>query len=686
MFALPAAFAASLLLGLQQDAPPVADAAMRGDRAEVRRLLESGADVNAAQGDGMSALHWAAKHGDREMAEMLIFAGANLRTTTRLGGYTPLLIASADGDQEMIELLINRGADPNAKSATGTSALHLAAASGKADAVRELIDRGAEVDSRENVAEQTPLMFAAARNRIEAMQVLLQADADPSSSTRVVSMAEVAKEASASRRQRSRRMAAEKPERPRNRRAQAPEGDAAKKETEAKAEEQKKTEEEGGQEPDTAEVIQRKEKAAALEAKQKAELAAEEKQAKAESPPDPTAELQGEDLDAGKSEKKGKQPSGEKQTEKAKVLPPDPTAELQGEDLDAAATKEDEAGSGEASEGEKAEKKPRPKRLSYTDLVGATGGMTALLHACRQGNQAAAELLLSQGADVNQCSGSDQTSPLLIATINGHFDLALYLLNQGADPNLASAAGTTPLYAAVGVEWAPHAFYPQPSTRQEQVTHTDLMGALLEAGADPNARLKMKRWYSGYNFDQSGVDETGATAFWRAAQSSDLPAMRLLIEHAADPNVWSKVTRERRLPNGANSDADIDAPPPAPMGSPANSPLHVATGAGFDGNFQRNSPVGWLPAVKYLIEELGFDVNEPDYKGYTPLHNAAFRGDNEMVLYLVEKGADVMAVAHSGQTTVDMANGPIQRLQPFPETIKILEDLGGINNHKAVSR
>ncbi len=638
------ALATTVLLGFQQSEAPVADAAMRGDRAEVRRLLESGADANAALGDGMSALHWAAKRGDREMAEMLIFAGANLRSTTRLGGYTALLVAASIGDQKMIELLINRGADPNTKSATGTSALHLAAASGQADAVRELIARGAAVDSRENAAEQTPLMFAAARNRVAAMQVLLESDADPSLATRVVSMSEVSKEASLARRQRSRRAAAEKPERP-----PKPRSEAKTAEGDAKADSEK-----GGK-------------------KETPKKAAAESE-KTNSPDDPTAELQSTEIEEGKPE------------ETSKIIPPDPTAELAGADLDEATPKGDKSKGDAAAEGEKAEKKAAPKRRSYTDLVGATGGMTALLHACRQGNRAAAELLLAQGADINQCSGSDQTSPLLIATINGHFDLALYLLNQGADPNLASAAGATPLYAAVGVEWAPHAFYPQPSTRQEKIRHTDLMSALLEAGADPNARLEMKLWYSGYNFDQSGVDETGSTAFWRAAQASDLPAMRLLVEHGADPNVWSKVTRERRLPNGANSDADLEAPPPAPMGSPATSALHVASGAGFDGNFQRNSPAGWLAAVKFMIEELEFDVNAPDYKGYTPLHNAAFRGDNEMILYLVEKGGDVMAVAHSGQTTVDMANGPIQRLQPFPETIKLLEGMGAINNHKAVSK
>jgi len=77
-------------------------------------------------------------------------------------------------------------------------------------------------------------------------------------------------------------------------------------------------------------------------------------------------------------------------------------------------------------------------------------------------------------------------------------------------------------------------------------------------------------------------------------------------------------------------------------------------------------------------------VNKRDAGGYTPLHHAAARGDNEMIMYLVSKGADVKAVARNGQTTVDMANGPVQRLRPFPETIQLLENLGAKNNHKCV--
>ena len=92
-----------------------------------------------------------------------------------------------------------------------------------------------------------------------------------------------------------------------------------------------------------------------------------------------------------------------------------------------------------------------------------------------------------------------------------------------------------------------------------------------------------------------------------------------------------------------------------------------------------------LAAVKYLVEEAGADVNAVDADGNTAVHHAASRGDNEMILYLVSKGAEVTRVNRAGQTTVDLANGPVQRIEPFPETIELLEKLGAKNNHKCVS-
>src|SRR5204862_535307 len=137
-----------------------------------------------------------------------------------------------------------------------------------------------------------------------------------------------------------------------------------------------------------------------------------------------------------------------------------------------------------------------------------------------------------------QVKDGDSTSPLLIATINGHFDLGRVLLERGADPNLASNNGATPLYAAINLQWAPKALYPQPRAHLNQnLSYLDFMKLLLDKGANPNVRLKKKVWYSGYNFDQSGVDEAGATPFWRAAYGSDIEAMKLLVQFGADPAI-----------------------------------------------------------------------------------------------------------------------------------------------------
>jgi ankyrin repeat protein len=342
--------------------------------------------------------------------------------------------------------------------------------------------------------------------------------------------------------------------------------------------------------------------------------------------------------------------------------------------------------------------------------VASKGGLTALLHASRQGYVEAARALLDGGADVNQVGAGDAASPLLMATINGQFDMAMFLIERGANPNLAAAGnGATPLWAAVNTQWQPRTRFPQPQEMEKQhATYLDVMKALLVAGADPNGRIRTHPWYLVYsgcgNRNCGLADTAGSTAFWRAAYGVDVDAMRLLVAHGADPNIPTiapPVPVRRGPPGGppagaggpmaptAAANAERFQGPPIPPGGPGAFPLHAAAGVeygeGFAGNAHRHAPDGWMAAVKYLVEELGADVNARDNDGYTPLHHAAARGDNEMILYLVSKGADVTAVARSGQTTADMANGPVQRVSPIPATVALLEKLGSKNSHKCVS-
>ena len=201
------------------------------------------------------------------------------------------------------------------------------------------------------------------------------------------------------------------------------------------------------------------------------------------------------------------------------------------------------------------------------------------------------------------------------------------------------------------------------------------MEALLQAGADPNARTVSHIWYAAYNAGRMGVDYTGATPFWRAAYSLDVEAMRLLVKFGADPNI----------PTMSFGAAARNGLPAIPSGGPHVPPFHAASGVGYGtsrvAQQHRHVPDGWTAAAKYFLEELGLDVNMRDADGFTALHHAAARGDNAMIQYLVKRGADVMAVNRNGQTTVDMANSPEQRTQPFPETIKLLEGMGAKNNH-----
>ena len=537
----------SLVVSASQPLTPVSDAVRRGDATTLRTLLKEGADVNAAEGDGTTALHWAAMTGSLDITEVLLRAGASVAAKTRLGGATPLLLAAENGHAPVVQALLRAGADPHSSDGSGTTALMLAAGAGDAAALQHLIASDADVNAREQTFGQTALMFAAAANRVEAIKTLAARGAELEAMTTVVDLAA---------------------------------------------------------------------------------------------------------LSEGNPRGRGAGPGG------APMVP--------GQD--------------------------RP--FLYNELVGSQGGLTALMFAAREGHAAAVDALLAAGADINHAGAGDGTSPLLIAVINGHFDLAQRLVERGADVTHANAGGVTALYAALNVQWAPKSMYPQPRAHlQQKLSYLDLMERLLAKGADVNARLKKKVWFSGYNTDMSGVDEIGATPFWRAAYASDVDAMRMLVAHGADPHIPTMRPpgrpRTGDQPGYRETIADISGMPPVPVGGPGVPPLLAAAGVGygegFAANTHRYAPSGFLPAIKYLVEELGADVNAVDYEGNTAVHHAAARGDTESILYLVSKGADVTKVNREGNTTADMANAPVQRVQPFPETLALLMKLGAKNNNKCVS-
>src|SRR5204862_7550774 len=139
----------------------------------------------------------------------------------------------------------------------------------------------------------------------------------------------------------------------------------------------------------------------------------------------------------------------------------------------------------------------------------------------------AARALVDGGAPIDQPGAGDGTTPLLMAVINGEFDLATFLIKRGANPNVPSNGhGVTPLWAAVNTQWQPRTRFPQPpEMEQQKSTYLDVMRALLDAGADPDARVRSHPWYLVYsgcgNRNCGLADTSGSTAFWRAAYGVD---------------------------------------------------------------------------------------------------------------------------------------------------------------------
>jgi ankyrin repeat protein len=155
---------------------PVADAAEKDDSKVIRSLLDQKSNVNAAQADGMTALHWAVQHADVAAVEMLLAAGADVKAVNRYG-VTPLAIACTTGNGPIVEKLLAAGADANAALPGGETPLMTAARTGRVGPVKALLARGADVNARER-KEQTALMWAAADGNLEVVDCLLEAGAD----------------------------------------------------------------------------------------------------------------------------------------------------------------------------------------------------------------------------------------------------------------------------------------------------------------------------------------------------------------------------------------------------------------------------------------------------------------------------------------------------------------------------
>jgi ankyrin repeat protein len=580
----------------------VADAAMRGDRAAIRTLIQQKADVNGAQIDGATAVHWAVYKDDAEMLETLITAGA-LTDVKNREGITPLQMASLFGDARVVDRLIKAGADAKQRGPAGETMLMLAARNGNPEVIKVLLAAGVNVNARETIRGTSALMWAVEQHHPAAVKALLDGGADPAQKSAgaglprnymsgKVNTAQV--EAAAARQMR----------------ASA---------TGHTYEEQLKIEGVGGR----------------FGGQDRSQLQ-NGQQGQGQGFGQGLGQGQGFGGRGNRGQRGGQQqqPAAAPATAAAPANPDNPDDDSE---------------------------------VIIAGLVGTGGGgLTALVLASREGDLDSAKFLVEKGANVNQVTEYGW-SPLLVATNNRHYRLGEYLIEHGADVNLANKGSWTPLYLATDNRNIEGGDFPVP---KPDIDHLEYIKFLLEHGANPNARAK-DNTLTRTIFTMQWFFENGATPFVRAAQSSDLELLKLLVQHGADPMIKTEY---------------------------ADTALTAAAGIGWvEGVTYEHSPKANVDTVKYLLD-LGLDPNGANQDGRTPLMGAALKGRNEVVQLLVDHGAkldqrdkgsrdtDTTVSVNAGHTwqPVDYADGlvrvGVQSAIVRPETGALIRKLMGERN------
>ena len=546
----------------------VADAVMKRDKAALRALLEQKADVNAAQVDGATALHWAVYHDDREAIDLLINSGAKIDVKNR-EGVTPLRLASLYGNVPLIDRLIKAGADAKQRGPAGETMVMLAARNGNPEAIRLLVAASADVNAKEPIRGTSALMWAAEQRHPQAVKALLEARADFSAKSGPAGL-------------------------PRN--YMAPRLNAAR--------------------------VQAANRVRAEAAK--AGRTYEEQLA---------FEAANGTIAVRRIGDAGRLPRPEEVPQTPRRPPANSTAE-----------EEDN------------------NDFVFAGLVGSGGGgLTALVLAAREGDLESAKLLLDAGADVNQTTEYGWT-PLLTATNNRHYKLAEYLIERSADVNKANKGNWTPLYLATDNRNIEGGDFPVP---KPDMDHLEFIKFLLDHGANPNLRVK-DNTLTRTIFTMQWFVEDGATPFVRAAQSSDLALLKLLLAHGADPLIKT---------------------------GHGDTALTAASGMGWvDGVTYEHSPKENVETVKFLLG-LGLDPNAANEDGRTSLMVAAAKGRTEVIQLLVDHGArldtrdrgsrdtDTLVSKIAGHTweALDYSEGlvrfGVQSAVPRPEASALLRKL-----------
>ena len=459
----------------------VADAVMRGDLAAVRTLLQKGADVDAPQVDGATALHWAVYRDDAVAVDLLLRSGAKPGAANRAGA-TPLSMAALYGNPQVVDRLLKGGADAKATGPNGETMVMYAARNGNPAVLRLLIEAGADVNAKEPLRGTTALMWAVEQRNAAAVETLLAAGADPAAKSGPAGL-------------------------PRN--YLAPRVN-----TRAVEEAQRRRERAKAAGRTYEEQLE-------WEFQNNIDLGAPRNAFVPDRSRQPQP-AQGDAVPEGAAPALAAPGTVAPGTATAKPAAPAAAAPATGA-APQGAVAQGAAGASQALDDDDAE-------VVVAGLVGGGGGgLTALVFAAREGAIESAKKLIAAGADVNQSTEYGWT-PLLTAVNNRNYQLARLLIASGADVNLANKGGWTPLYLATDNRNIEGGDYPVP---KPDMDHLELIQLLLEKGADPNARVK-DNTLTRTIFTMQWFYESGATPFVRAAQSSDTALMTLLLEHGAD--------------------------------------------------------------------------------------------------------------------------------------------------------
>jgi ankyrin repeat protein len=290
------------------------------------------------------------------------------------------------------------------------------------------------------------------------------------------------------------------------------------------------------------------------------------------------------------------------------------------------------------------------------------GGLPVLSFAAREGCVECVPVLLDAGAEIN-AADQDGITALLMAMINGHYDVAGVLLERGADPNIADRTGRTPLYSAVDFHTMPESNRPSPKEIGNELSSLDVLQRVLAKGANVNTQLKQQQPYrTKLDRGDDTMLTTGTTPFLRAAKAGDTTAMKLLLEQGADAKLATR--------NGIN-------------------PLMAAAGLGTkeeDTTGRRKTQADAIAAIKLCLEA-GVDINAVDNRGQSALHGAAFWGLDEVVQFLVDRGAKLDVKDKQGRTPLDAAMGLAggvgfdgQSSVPRPSTTALIQKLLAARN------